>query len=57
VTDLRSRTSSALAGQWSTRARVEQSSREHHAMIKALAAGDAQQLKATITLHIRQPKS
>jgi DNA-binding GntR family transcriptional regulator len=56
VTDLRSRTSSALAGQWSTRARVEQSSREHHAMISALAAGDAQQLKDTITLHIRQPK-
>jgi DNA-binding GntR family transcriptional regulator len=56
VTDLRSRTSSALAGQWSTRARVEQSSREHHAMIRALAAGDAQQLKDTITLHIRQPK-
>jgi DNA-binding GntR family transcriptional regulator len=56
VTDLRSRTSSALAGQWSTRARVEQSSREHHAMIKALAARDAQQLKDIITLHIRQPK-
>jgi DNA-binding GntR family transcriptional regulator len=56
VTDLRSRTLSALAGQWSTRARVEQSSREHHAMIRALAAGDAQQLKDTITLHIRQPK-
>jgi DNA-binding GntR family transcriptional regulator len=56
VTDLRSRTSSALAGQWGTRARVEQSSREHHAMIRALAAGDAQQLKDTITLHIRQPK-
>jgi DNA-binding GntR family transcriptional regulator len=56
VTDLRSRTSSALAGQWSTRARVEQSSQEHHAMIRALAAGDAQQLKDTITLHIRQPK-
>ena len=56
VTDLRSRTSSALAGQWSTRARVEQSSREHHAMIKALEARDAQQLKDIIALHIRQPK-
>ncbi|WP_315975064.1 GntR family transcriptional regulator [Microvirga yunnanensis] len=56
VTDLRSRTSSALAGQWSTRARVEQSSREHHQMIKALDARDAQQLKDIITRHIRQPK-
>jgi DNA-binding GntR family transcriptional regulator len=57
VTDLRSRTSSALAGQWSTRARVEQSSREHHDMIKALRARDAQQLKDIVALHIRQPKS
>ena len=57
VADLRSRTSSALAGQWSTRTRVEQSSREHHAMIKALAARDAQQLKDIITLHIRQPRN
>ncbi|MGO4525933.1 GntR family transcriptional regulator [Microvirga sp. 2MCAF35] len=56
VTDLRSRTSSALAGQWSTRARVEQSSREHHAMVQALEARDAQQLKDIIALHIRQPK-
>ncbi|UVF20415.1 GntR family transcriptional regulator [Microvirga terrae] len=56
VTDLRSRTSSALAGQWSTRARVEQSSREHHEMIKALEARDVQQLKDIITRHILQPK-
>ncbi|MBF9235689.1 GntR family transcriptional regulator [Microvirga sp. BT350] len=56
VAELRSRTSSALAGQWSTRARVEQSSREHRAMVEALAAGDAQRLKEIITLHIRQPK-
>ncbi|MBA1154510.1 GntR family transcriptional regulator [Microvirga mediterraneensis] len=57
VTDLRSRTSSALAGQWSTRARVEQSSREHHAMVEALGARDAQRLKDVIALHIRQPKN
>ncbi|KLK89690.1 transcriptional regulator [Microvirga vignae] len=56
VTDLRSRTSSALAGQWSTRARVEQSSREHHAMIEALSARDAPRLKEIIALHIRQPQ-
>jgi DNA-binding GntR family transcriptional regulator len=56
VTELRGRTSSALAGQWSTRARVEQSSREHHAMVDALAAGDAPRLKEIIALHIRQPR-
>lgn len=56
VAELRSRTSSALAGQWSTRARVEQSSREHHAMVEALTARDTQRLKEIITLHIRQPK-
>jgi DNA-binding GntR family transcriptional regulator len=57
VTELRSRTSSALAGQWSTRARIEQSSREHHAMVAALIARDATRLKEIIALHILQPKS
>lgn len=57
VTELRSRTSSALAGQWRTRARVEQSSREHHAMVEALSARDAARLKEVIALHIRQPES
>ena len=56
VTELRGRTSSALAGQWSTRARVEQSSREHHDMVDALAAGDAARLKDIIATHIRQPQ-
>jgi DNA-binding GntR family transcriptional regulator len=56
VTELRSRTSSALAGQWSTRARVEQSALEHHAMVEALAARDARRLKEIIVLHIRQPR-
>jgi len=56
VSELRSRTSSALAGQWSTRARVEQSSREHHAMVDALTAGDAERLKDIIATHIRQPQ-
>jgi len=57
VTELRSRTSSALAGQWKTRARIEQSSREHHAMVEALSARDASRLREVITLHIRQPQS
>ena len=56
VTELRGRTSSALAGQWSTRARVEQSSREHHAMIEALSDRDGTRLKKMIALHIRQPQ-
>jgi DNA-binding GntR family transcriptional regulator len=55
VTELRSRTSSALAGQWSTRARVEQSSREHLAMVAALKSRDSGMLKDLIALHIRQP--
>lgn len=56
VTELRGRTSSALAGQWSTRARVEQSSREHHAMIEALSDRDVARLKKIVALHIRQPQ-
>jgi DNA-binding GntR family transcriptional regulator len=56
VTELRGRTSSALTGQWSTRTRVERSSREHHAMVEALAARDAPRLRKIIALHIRQPQ-
>jgi DNA-binding GntR family transcriptional regulator len=55
VGDLRSRTSSAPASQWRTRARIEQSAREHHAMVDALAARDATGLKRILALHIRQP--
>jgi DNA-binding GntR family transcriptional regulator len=55
VNELRSRTSSAPAGQWRTRARIEQSAREHHAMVKALAASDALRLREILSLHIRQP--
>ena len=45
VSDLRGRTSSAPANQWRTRARIEQSAREHHAIVAALAARDAAALK------------
>jgi DNA-binding GntR family transcriptional regulator len=55
VSDLRSRTSSAPASQWRTRARIEQSAREHHAMVETLAARDAAVLKRILALHIRQP--
>jgi len=54
VTEIRQRTSSAPVAQWKTRARIEQSSREHHEMIDAIAAGDGAALKDAITRHIRQ---
>jgi DNA-binding GntR family transcriptional regulator len=57
ATDLRGRTSSAPASQWRTRARIEQSASEHHAMVDALASGDARRLKRILTLHIRQPEA
>ncbi|YBV94188.1 GntR family transcriptional regulator (plasmid) [Phyllobacteriaceae bacterium JZ32] len=54
VAEIRQRTSSAPVSQWKTRARIEQSSREHHQMIDALAAGDIQELKRLTVQHIRQ---
>ncbi len=54
VTEIRQRTSSAPVSQWKTRARIEQSSREHHQMIDAVAAGDGAALKDAIARHIRQ---
>jgi DNA-binding GntR family transcriptional regulator len=57
VTDLRARTSSAPASQWRTRARIEQSAREHHAIVEILAARDATRLKQILALHIRQPEA
>ena len=57
VTDLRARTSSAPASQWRTRARIEQSAREHHAIVEALSTGDAARLKRLLVLHIRQPEA
>ena len=55
VSELRGRTSSAPAGQWRTKARVEQSAAEHHAMVDALEARDAEVLKGLIARHILQP--
>jgi DNA-binding GntR family transcriptional regulator len=55
VTELRGRTSSAPASQWRTLARIEQSAREHHEIVDALAAGDAAGLKRILALHILQP--
>ena len=54
ITEIRQRTSSAPVSQWKTRARIEQSSREHHEMIEALAAGDIEELKRVTVKHIKQ---
>lgn len=57
VSELRQRTSSAPASQWSTRARVELSGREHHEMIEAIAQKNAARLRDVIDRHIRQPET
>ena len=57
VSEIRQRTSSAPVSQWRTRARVEQSAREHHLMVDALEAHDAAELKRLIEAHIRQTAS
>lgn len=54
VHDLRLRTPPAPATQWSTRARVEQSGREHLEMVEALAARDPKRLARVIRQHIEQ---
>jgi DNA-binding GntR family transcriptional regulator len=54
VGDLRSRTSSAPASQWRTRARIEQSAREHNNMVSAIANRDVARLRAIIEAHILQ---
>lgn len=54
IAELRQRTSSAPVSQWKTRARVEQSAREHREMVDLLEAGSASKLKALIERHIRQ---
>lgn len=54
VTELRGRGPSAPATQWKTRARIEQSGREHFMMIDALEARDAEALRRVLAAHIRQ---
>ncbi|MDL2408692.1 GntR family transcriptional regulator [Rhizobium calliandrae] len=54
ITEIRQRTSSAPVSQWRTRARIEQSGREHHLMINAIEAGDVEELKRLTIRHIRQ---
>ncbi|PDS76743.1 GntR family transcriptional regulator [Rhizobium sp. L43] len=54
ITEIRQRTSSAPVSQWRTRARIEQSGREHHMMIDAIAAGQPERLKEVVRQHILQ---
>jgi DNA-binding GntR family transcriptional regulator len=55
--ELRGRGPSAPATQWKTRARIEQSGREHFMMIDALEAGDTALLRRIITAHIQQSEA
>ncbi|TCU41296.1 GntR family transcriptional regulator [Rhizobium azibense] len=54
ITEIRQRTSSAPVAQWRTRARIEQSGREHHLMIDAIQLKDAEELKRLVRQHIVQ---
>lgn len=54
IMDVRGRGPSAPITQWKTRARIEQSAREHFGIIDALAKGDGPRLKALTAEHIRQ---
>lgn len=54
VAEIRQRTSAAPVHQWTTRARIEQSAREHDEMIEAVRQGDGTRLGAVLARHIRQ---
>jgi DNA-binding GntR family transcriptional regulator len=54
ITEIRQRTSSAPVSQWRTRARVEQSGREHQQMIDAIEKRDVDVLKELTRRHILQ---
>jgi DNA-binding GntR family transcriptional regulator len=55
ITEIRQRTSSAPVSQWRTRARIEQSGREHHQMVDAIDAKATGEFKRLVEQHIRQP--
>ena len=54
ITEIRQRTSSAPVSQWRTRARIEQSGREHQQMIDAIEKRDVDVLKELTRRHILQ---
>jgi DNA-binding GntR family transcriptional regulator len=57
VLEYRGRGASAALTQWTTRARIEQSAREHMEMVEALAARDLSRLKRVVAAHIRQAET
>ncbi|NLR97819.1 GntR family transcriptional regulator [Rhizobium sp. P38BS-XIX] len=54
ITEIRQRTSSAPVSQWRTRARVEQSGREHQLMVDAIERRDVDALRELTRQHIMQ---
>ena len=54
VRDVRSRMPSALVYQWSTRGWIDQSMRDHAAMLAALRARDRAGLRTVMVRHLRQ---
>jgi len=54
ITEIRQRTSSAPVSQWRTRARIEQSGREHQQMIDAIERRDIDSLTELTRKHILQ---
>lgn len=54
VLEYRGRGASAPLTQWSTRARIEKSAREHMEMVEALDVRDLPRLKRVVAAHIRQ---
>jgi len=57
IMEIRRRGPSAPLFQWKTRARMEQSSREHFAMVDAIAARQPARLQKLIREHIQQTES
>jgi DNA-binding GntR family transcriptional regulator len=54
ITEIRQRTSSAPVSQWRTRARIEQSGREHQQMVDAIEERDIAKLMELTRRHILQ---
>jgi DNA-binding GntR family transcriptional regulator len=57
VMEIRARGPSAPLFEWKTRARMEQSSREHFAMVEALKGRQLARLQKLIAAHIRQTEA
>lgn len=57
IMEIRRRGPSAPIFQWKTRARMEQSSREHFAMVDAIEAGQPARLQKLVREHILQTES